>query len=127
LPSLKWRTGIVFPDLLTPYISEKAQNSNQDSIRAHLVFSTVPVTGLIGALLIIYFQIIEIQAYYLKSPILLGEKPASLFPIGWQIPGLIGQYFRQREKTPVSIQLLLIYPQESWIFIRAIGRCSYPM
>jgi hypothetical protein len=39
-----------------------AQNINQDLIRAYLVFSTIPVTGLIGALLIMYFQIIEIRA-----------------------------------------------------------------
>jgi hypothetical protein len=53
---LKWRTGIVFPDLVGPDMSEKAQNDNRDSIRAYRVFSTVPVTGLIGALLNTYFQ-----------------------------------------------------------------------
>jgi len=72
-------------DLLIPHEPKWAQNGNKDSVRVYLVFSTVPVTGLIGALLSMNFQIIEIRAYNLKLSVLLGEKPAFLFPFGWQI------------------------------------------
>jgi hypothetical protein len=67
-----------------------AQNGNQSTIQAYSLFGPVPVTGLIGALLIIFFPIPGIRAQNLKSPILLGEKPALLFPIGWQIVSLMG-------------------------------------
>jgi len=89
-------------DLLIPHVSEKAQNGNRDSIRAYLVFSTVPVTGLIGALLNTYFQIMGIRTQNSEQSSLRGEKPAFLFPIGWQIPRLIGQY-SGKGKTPLSI------------------------
>jgi len=66
-------------------MSEKVQNGNQDSIRAHLVFSTVLVTGLIGSLLNTCFQKMKIWTQNSERSSLRGEKPASLFPIGWQI------------------------------------------
>jgi len=55
-----WRPEIVFLDLIVPHVPEKAQNGNRDSIQAYQVFSPVPVTGLIGALLTTYFQKIGI-------------------------------------------------------------------
>jgi|GEM_PF-2949390 len=48
-------------DLHVPHVPKWAQNDNRDSILAYRVFSKVPVTGFIGALLIMYFQIIEIR------------------------------------------------------------------
>src|SRR4030042_3610504 len=60
-------------DLLIPHVSEKAQNGNQDSIRAYLVFSTVPVTGLIGALLNTYFQKMRIRTQNSAPPSFMRE------------------------------------------------------
>jgi hypothetical protein len=59
------------------------------------------VTGLIGALLTPYFQIPGIQDRNPKSPVLLGEKPALLFPIGWQIAVQMGWSRGKTGKRPV--------------------------
>jgi hypothetical protein len=69
-----------------PEIRKMAQNGNRGIIQAYSFSGPVPVTGLIGALLNIYFQIIEIRAWNLKSPIFQGEKPACLNLFGWRIP-----------------------------------------
>jgi hypothetical protein len=82
--------GDLFSDLPFSHISNKAQNSNQDSIQAYSLFGRFLVTGLIGALLTPYFQISCIRAWNPKSPVLRGGKPALLFPFGWQITVQMG-------------------------------------
>jgi hypothetical protein len=79
-----------FPDLLSPYVLNRAQNGNRGSIRAYSLFGRFLVTGLIGALLITFFRIPGIRAWNQKSPVLRGGKPALLFPIGWQIAVQMG-------------------------------------
>ncbi len=79
-----------FPDLLSPGLSNIAQNGNQGSILAYSFPGRLTVTGLIGALLTPYFRITDIRAWNPKSPILRGEKPALLFPFGWQIAVYLG-------------------------------------
>ena len=74
-----------FPDLLSPNVSNQAQNGNQGSILAHSLFGRFLVTGLIGALLITFFPIPAIMTWNPISPILRGGKSALLFPFGWQI------------------------------------------
>jgi hypothetical protein len=56
----------------------------------YLLFGRILVTGLIGAVLIAFFQIMGILARNPKSPVLRGGKPALLFPIGWQIAVQVG-------------------------------------
>src|SRR4030043_1362320 len=98
-------------DLLIPHIPKWAQNGNQDLIRAYLVFSMVPVTGLIGALLNTYFQKMRIRTQNSEQSSLRGEKPASLFPIGWGRPRVIGQY-SDNVKKPSFAPVTLVYPKE---------------
>ena len=62
----------LFPDLLSPYVSNKAQNGNQGSIWAYL-FPQVLVTGLIGAFLITFFRIPAIRAG-IRNRQLCGEE-----------------------------------------------------
>ena len=45
-----------------PQDPKMAPNGNRGLIRAYSIFRQVPVTGLIGALLITFFQIIDIRA-----------------------------------------------------------------
>ena len=98
-------------DLLIPHIPKWAQNGNQDSIRAYLVFSIVPVTGLIGAILNTYFQKMRIRTQNSEQSSLRGEKPASLFPIGWRIPRLISQYSGNGKNS--SFEPLLLFTRKS--------------
>ena len=53
---------MLFLDLLLPHVPNMAQNGNQDLIWAYSVFRQIPVTGLIEAFLITYFQILNILA-----------------------------------------------------------------
>jgi len=76
-------------DLLVPHVPEKAQNDDQDSIRVCPLFGEIPVTGLIGVFLKACFRIIDYHVPNSKQGIFLGEKPALLFPFGWQISCLI--------------------------------------
>jgi len=71
--------------LTLPLVPNQAQNGNQGSILAYSLFGRFMVTGLIGALLIIFFRIPAIRTWDPKSPFLRGGKPALLFPFGWQI------------------------------------------
>jgi len=48
--------------MIFSHVPKKAQNGNQDAILAYSIFRQVPVTGLIGAFLITYFQILNIRA-----------------------------------------------------------------
>jgi hypothetical protein len=57
-----WKIQTSFLDLLSPHVPEKAQNGVLGPIQAYSLCSPVPVTGLIGALLITNFQIIDILA-----------------------------------------------------------------
>ncbi len=76
---------ISFLDLRTTYVPNITRNSNRGSIMAYSVFSQFWITGLIGALLISCFLITDNRAWNPKQPIVLGGKPALLFPIRWQI------------------------------------------
>jgi len=91
----------LFPDLLFPYIPNRAQNDNRGSILAYSLFGRFLVTGFIGAFLNPYFQIPGIWAWNPKSPILRGEKPALLFPFGWQIAVQMGWSRGNEGKRPV--------------------------
>jgi hypothetical protein len=77
-------------ELLFSTVLNLAQNGNQGSILAYSLFGRFMVTGLIGALLIIFFRIPGIRAWNQKSPVLRGGKPALLFPFGWQIAVQMG-------------------------------------
>jgi hypothetical protein len=76
--------------LTLPLVPNQAQNGNQGSILAYSLFGRFMVTGLIGALLIIFFRIPAIRTWNPKSPFLRGGKPALLFPFGWQIAVQMG-------------------------------------
>jgi len=84
--------------LLSPYVLNQARNSNPSPIRGYSFSGPVPVTGLIGALLITFSQITGLRAQNPEYPILPGEKPASLFPFGWQIVSLMGWRMGRWEK-----------------------------
>jgi len=71
-------------------MSNKAQNGNQSSIRAYSLFGRFLVTCLIGAFLDPYSRIPAIRVWNPKSPVLREEKPALLFPFGWQIAVQMG-------------------------------------
>jgi len=79
-----------FLDLIVPHVRKMAQNGNLGSIQPYQVFGRVPVTGLIGALLIIFFQIPAGWVQNTGLPILRRGKPACLFPFGWRIVPAMG-------------------------------------
>jgi hypothetical protein len=51
-----------FLDLLLPHVHKKAQKGNRDTIQTYSIFRQVPVTDLIGAFLITFFQILNLRA-----------------------------------------------------------------
>jgi hypothetical protein len=53
---------MLFFDLPFSPIPKKVQNGNRDAIQVYSIFRQVSVTGLIGAFLIIYLQILNIRA-----------------------------------------------------------------
>ena len=71
-------------DMPTPHVPNKAQNGNQGSIQAFLFSRRVQVTGLIGAFLITNFSIAGLRTQNSEQPILMGEKPVLISPIGRQ-------------------------------------------
>jgi hypothetical protein len=72
-------------DLIIFPIPNIARNANLGSFETYPHFAGVLPTGLIGAFLILFFPITGLWAYNPEYSILPGEKPASLFPFGWQI------------------------------------------
>jgi hypothetical protein len=76
---------IPFFDLVSPYISNRARNANPGLIRAYRFFGKFMITALIGVFLKACFRITDYPVPNQKQEILLGEKPALLFPIGWLI------------------------------------------
>jgi len=46
-----------------------------------------------------YFRITDILAWNPKSPVLRGEKPALLFPFGWQTSLFMGWSIGKRKKA----------------------------
>jgi hypothetical protein len=83
-----------------PHIPKKARNANPDSIRACPLFGEIPVTGLIGVFLKACFRIIDYPVPNSKQGIFRGEKPALLFPFGWQISGSINHTYRLGKRIP---------------------------
>ena len=49
------------PDMLSPLGDKMAKNGNRGSIQPYQVFGRVPVTGLIGALLITFSRISDLR------------------------------------------------------------------
>jgi hypothetical protein len=76
--------------MLSPRIPNRTQNGNPGTIRAYSYFSQVAVTGLIGALLIVFFQIPDVVRQNSESLILREGKPPFLFPIGRRISAQVG-------------------------------------
>jgi hypothetical protein len=81
----------------TSHVPKNARNGNQGSILAYSIFGQFLATGLIAAFLIPFFQIPVIRAWNQKSPILPGEKPALLFPFGWQIVFQMGRSWERKK------------------------------
>jgi hypothetical protein len=99
---------ISFLDLLFHHVPNRAQNGNQGLILAYPLFWRFMVTGLMGAFLILYFPITGIRAWNQKSPVLLAEKPALLFPIGWQIVFRMGWSSGNERKVCCTLWFLWI-------------------
>jgi len=65
--------------------SNIARNGNQASIQAYQNFGGAPVTGLNRGFLESCFRITDYPVRNTELRAIRGEKPALIFPIGWQI------------------------------------------